>query len=151
MVELDDLKSVVILSSLKDPMLKKIAEITFVTECGANSYIFKAGDYAKYLYAVIEGKVGLELEKSAGTMIMVDVAVPWRAFGFSALVDTDVRQYTTYARALTDVKLFAWEGAELERIFYQDFELGFLFMKTIARIAKNRLQVGTIQFLDISG
>jgi len=72
-----------------------------------------------------------------------------RSLGFSALVDTELRQYTTHARALTDVKLFAWEAAELEKLFYQDYEFGFLFMKSIARIAKNRLQVRNLQFLDI--
>jgi len=30
-------------SSLKDPMLKKIAEVTLVTEFSAGSYIFKEG------------------------------------------------------------------------------------------------------------
>lgn len=149
MVELDDLKSVMMLSSLKDPMLEKIAEVTLVTECGPNSYICKEGDYAKYLYAVVEGKVGLELEKSDGTTIIMDTVIRGRAFGFSALVDTEVRQYTTHARALTAAKLFAWDGSELEKLFYQDYELGFLFMRSIARIAKNRLKVRNLQFLDI--
>jgi CRP-like cAMP-binding protein len=148
-VELDDLKSVVMFSSLKDAMLKKIAPVTLVTEFSAGSYIFKEGDYAKYLYAVIDGKVGLELEKSSGNSIMMDTVIRGRSLGFSALVDTELRQYTTHARALTDVKLFAWEAAELEKLFYQDYEFGFLFMKSIARIAKNRLQVRNLQFLDI--
>ena len=148
-VELDDLKTVVMFSSLKDPMLKKIAEVTLVTEFSAGSYIFKEGDYAKYLYAVIDGKIGLELEKGTGTTIMMDTVIRGRSLGFSALVDTELRQYTTHARALTDVKLFAWEAAELEKLFYQDYEFGFLFMKSIARIAKNRLQVRNLQFLDI--
>jgi CRP-like cAMP-binding protein len=148
-VEPDDLRSVVILSTLKDPMLRKIAEVTLVTEHGANSYIFKEGDYAKYLFAVIEGKVGLELEKSDGTTIMMDTVIRGRVFGFSALVDAEVKQYTTHARALTDVKLYVWDGAELERLFHQDYELGFLFMKSIAKTTKNRLQVRNLQFLDI--
>ena len=149
MVTLEDLKSIIMLSYLNDSMLKKIAEITIMTEYPADSYIFKEGDYAKYLYAVIEGKVALELEKNAGTVITMDTVVRGRTLGFSALVDTEEKKYTTHARALTDVKLFAWEATDLEELFYQDYEMGFMFMKRIAKIAKTRLQVRNIQFLDI--
>jgi CRP/FNR family cyclic AMP-dependent transcriptional regulator len=64
-------------------------------------------------------------------------------------VDTEMKKYTSHARALSPTKLFCWDGAELERLFYQDYEMGFLFMKRIARIAKSRLQRRNVQFLDI--
>jgi CRP-like cAMP-binding protein len=70
-------------------------------------------------------------------------------FGFSALVDTEKKNYTTYAKALTDVKLYKWEAPDLEALFNQDFEMGFLFMKRIAKIIKTRLQIRNVQFLDI--
>ena len=139
----------IILSHLKDSMLAKIAEITFLTEYRAGDYIFKEGDYAKHFYVIMEGKVGLELEKSANNLIMMDTISRGRALGFSALIDTEEKKYTTHAKALTDAKLFAWEAADLERLFYQDYEMGFHFMKRIAKIAKTRLQVRNIQFLDI--
>jgi len=37
----------------------------------------------------------------------------------------------------------------LETLFNQDFEIGFLFMKRIAKIIKTRLQNRNVQFLDI--
>ena len=118
MVELDDLKSIILLSHLTDPMLEKLADVTMTAEYNTGDYIFREGDYARYLYAVIDGKVGLELEKTANT----PVALPGRA---------------------------VWEGSELEMLFYQDYEMGFLFMKRIAKIAKSRLQFRNVQFLDI--
>ena len=151
MVELDDLKSIILLSHLTDPMLEKLADVTLTAEHSAGDYIFRDGDYARYLYAIIEGKVGLELEKAANVPVMIDTIGRGRTFGFSALVDMEQKKYTTHARVLADTKLFAWEGTELEMLFYQHYEMGFLFMKRIAKIAKTRLQIRNVQFLDIYG
>jgi CRP-like cAMP-binding protein len=69
--------------------------------------------------------------------------------GFSALVDTEDKSYTTSARVLTDTRLYAWKAEDLEALFSQDYEMGFLFIKRIAKIVKARLQIRNIQFLDI--
>ena len=149
MVELDDLKSVILLSHLTDTMLERLVEITLTTEHRAGDYVFKEGAYARYLYAIIDGKVGLELEKTSNSVVMIDTIGRGRTFGFSALVDTEQKKYTTHARAITDTRLLAWEGSALEMLFYEDYEMGFLFMKRIAKIAKTRLQIRNVQFLDI--
>ena len=60
MVNLDELKSIILLSHLTDSMLEKLTDITMTAEHKAGDYIFKEGEYARYLYAVIDGKVGLE-------------------------------------------------------------------------------------------
>jgi CRP-like cAMP-binding protein len=130
-------------------MLNKILKVTVVTEYGSGNYIFKEGDYAEYLYSIIEGSVGLEIEKNSSTIIMIDKIIRGWTFGFSALVDTEQKKYTSYAKALTDTKLFKWRGADLEKLFYEDPEMAFLLMKKIAMIAKTRLQIRNVQFLDI--
>ena len=149
MLNIDDLKSSILLSHLNDTMLKKISGVTLISEYSAGYYIFKEGDYAKYLYSVIDGKVGLELEKTTNILTMIDTIARGHSFGFSSLVDTELRKYTTHAKALTDTKLYTWEAANLEKLFYEDYEIGFLLMKRIAKIAKTRLQIRNVQFLDI--
>ncbi len=149
MVNLDELKSIILLSHLTDSMLEKLTDITMTAEYKAGDYIFKEGEYARYLYAIIDGKVGLELEKTANTTVLIDTVGRGRTLGFSALVDTEQKKYTTHAKAMVDTKLFLWDVAELEQIFYQDYEMGYLFMKRIAKIAKTRLQIRNVQFLDI--
>jgi len=148
-VNLDELKSIILLSHLTDPMLEKLIDITMTAEYKAGDYIFKEGEYARYLYAIIDGKVGLELEKTANTTVLIDTVGRGRTLGFSALVDTEQKKYTTHAKAMVGSKLFLWDVAELEQIFYQDYEMGYLFMKRIAKIAKTRLQIRNVQFLDI--
>ena len=149
MVHPDDLKTVVMLRYLNDSMLKKMAEITSMTEHRSGEYIFKEGDRAEHLYSIIDGKVGLELEKNSNARLLIDTITQGLTFGFSALVDTKVKKYTTNAKALSDTKLFTWKGTDLQMLFQQDYEMGFLFMKRIAKIAKKRLQIRNVQFLDI--
>jgi len=149
MFSIDDLKSINMLSYLNDSMLENLVKITSINEYRAGDYIFNEGDYAKSLYAVIDGKVGLEIEKNSSTRILIDNITKGMTLGFSALVDTEEKSYTTSAKALTDTKLFIWKTADLETLFYQDYEMGFLFMKRIAKIVKTRLQIRNVQFLDI--
>ena len=59
------------------------------------------------------------------------------------------RFHIEIAKAITDVKLYKWEATDLETLFNQDFEMGFLFMKVIAKIIKTRPQIRNVQFLDI--
>jgi CRP-like cAMP-binding protein len=150
-VELDDMKSIILLSHLTDTMLENLADITMTAEYKAGDYIFREGTYARYLYAIVHGKVGLELEKTTNAPVMMDTIGRGRTIGFSALVDTEQKKYTTHARALEDTKLFVWDATELEMLFYKDYEMGYLFMKRIAKIAKTRLQIRNVQFLDIYG
>jgi CRP-like cAMP-binding protein len=130
-------------------MLENLLKITNMNEYRAGDYIFNEGDEAESLYAVIDGKVGLEMEKNSSTRILIDNITQGMMLGFSALVDTEEKSYTTSARVLTDTKLFVWKAEDLETLFSQDYKMGFLFIKRIAEIVKTRLQIRNVQFLDI--
>jgi CRP-like cAMP-binding protein len=130
-------------------MLEKLLKITAMQEYNEGRYIFKQGDYAEFLYSVLDGKVGLEVEKSVNKPIQIHTIVRGFIFGFSALVDTDEKKYTTSAKSLTNAKIFMWKGSDLEKIFYQDYEMGYLFMKRIAKLIKTRLQEKNIQSINI--
>ena len=149
MFETEDLKSIILLSYLKNPMLKKIVKVTSVKEFAAGEYIFKEGDYAHYLCAIIDGKVGLEVQKSQNTNILIHTLGRGSTIGYSAVVDAEEKKYTASAKAITDVKLYTWRGPDLEALFYKDYEMGFLFMKRIAKIIKSRLQDCLTQGTDM--
>jgi CRP/FNR family cyclic AMP-dependent transcriptional regulator len=149
MADTKDLKSINMLRHLTDSMLDKVAEITLIKEFGAGDYIFKEGDDAKHLYAVIEGKVGLEIQKDSSTRVLIDTVTQGEVLGFSALVEAEERKFTTHAKAISRTRLFAWRAGDLERLFKEDCEMGLIFMKGIAKIIKSRLQIRDVQFLDI--
>jgi len=129
MIKLNDIKSILLLTCLKDAMLKKVVEITWETEYRAGEYVFREGDYAERRYAIIVGKVGLEIARNSSDQILVDTALKGRTFGFSALIDTEEKKYTSSAKAMTDTKVIFWRAADLEELFHQDYELGFVFIK----------------------
>jgi CRP/FNR family cyclic AMP-dependent transcriptional regulator len=149
MPEIEDLKSIIMLSDLTAAMLEKMLKITKKTTYNSGEYIFKEGDYAEYFYAVLNGKVGLELQKDTNTLVMINMVTRGYAFGFSALVDTEEKKYISHAKALSDVSLLKWRVEDLRKLFHKDYEMGYLLMKRIAKIAKKRLQVRNAQFLEI--
>jgi len=143
-----ELESIVLLSYLKKEMLDKIEDITQVVRFKAGETIFREGEFAEYLYALIDGTVTLELDKNSAKTIRIKNIMPRRTFGISSMVDTEQKTCISHARALTDCKAFRWNAAELEKLFYQDYEFGFLFMKRIAKILKTRLQTIEAQMVD---
>ncbi len=149
MIEVDQLRSIRMLSYLSDEMLVKLQPVTSIMEFKAGEFIFKEKEYAEYLYSIMEGSVGLEMEKDPSRLILLTKIGRCMTFGFSALLDTDRRQYLGYARALTDTYLFAWKGAELEKLFVRDYEMGFLIMRRIANIIEKRLEVAKAQLVDL--
>ena len=149
MLEIEDLKSIIMLSDLNDSMLEKMFKLTKKTNYSSGEYIFKEGDYSEYFYAVLIGKVGLELQKNTDTLVMMNTITQGYAFGFSALVDTEQKKYISCAKALTDVNLLKWSVEDLRKLFHKDYEMGYLLMKRIAKIAKKRLQVRNAQFLEM--
>lgn len=149
MLEMEDLKSIIMLSDLNSVMLEKMLKVTKKTTYSSGEYVFKEGDYAEYLYAVLDGKVGLELEKNTSTLVMINTITRGYAFGFSAVVDAEDRKYISHAKALSNVTLLKWRVEDLRKLFHKDCEMGYLLMKRIAKIAKKRLQVRNAQFLEI--
>ena len=151
MIDVSDLKSIIMLTYLKDSMLEKLAKVTLIREYSAGDTIFREGEDATHLYSVIEGKVGLEVMKNPSTPVMINTICENRTFGFSAVIETEEKKYITTAKAYMRTKLFAWKAEDLEALFQKDCEMGFLFMQRIAKIVKTRLQIRTIQYLDIYG
>ncbi len=140
MFKISDLKSIKMLSNLSEPMLKKIMEISVFQEYGPNEYIFREGDYAEYLFAVLAGKVALEIDVQSDAAVRVKDIYPGRAFGISSVVDTDKRTYISDARTLQDSSVFCWKSSDMEKLFYSDFELGFIVIRNVGRALKMRLQ-----------
>ena len=148
MTIINDLQAVKLLSDLKDSILKKIERITTVRNYKRGDFIFKENQYADFLYAVITGKVALELHISSVSRCRVKDVYPTETFGISSIVDTGKRIYIADGIALQDSKVFCWRGNDLERLFYEDFELGFIFMRNTGKILKNRLQYTRAQLAE---
>lgn len=145
MIQISDLKSIKMLSNLNDSMLKKIMNITVIQDFGPDEYIIKEGHYAEYLYAVFTGKVALEIDVHCDAAVRLKDIYPGRVFGISSVVDTNRRTYISDARTLQSSSLFCWKSSDLEKLFYNDFEMGFMFMRNAGRVLKKRLHNNRVQ------
>ena len=145
MINAEKLNSIVILTHLTDEMINKVAELATIMTVKNGEYIFKEGDFAENLYSVLEGKVALEVDKDTDKPVRIKDIVPNRTFGISSLVDMEEKKCTSHARAVVDSKLVCWAATDLERLFYQDYQLGFIFMQRITTILKDRLQIRNAQ------
>ena len=70
-------------------------------------------------------------------------------FGLYGLVDPEDKRYMDSAKAISDTKLFGWKVEDLEAIFFQDCEMGFLYTRRINKILKTRLQIKIAQTIDM--
>lgn len=145
MLNIEELRSIVLLRNLSDDMLKKVAEKAKIINVKTGEYLFKEGEYAECLYSVLEGKVGLEVEQNSSNSVRIKDIVPSRSFGISSLVDTTEKKTISHAKAVQDSKLVMWKAADLEKLFHQDYQLGFLFIKRVGRVLKDRLQIKNAQ------
>jgi CRP-like cAMP-binding protein len=145
MINSEAIRSVVILTHLSDAMIEKVAALAAIMTVKKGVYVFKEGDYAENLYSVLEGTITLEVENQPGSPVRVKDIVQNKTFGISALVDSDPRTCISHALAVNDCKLVYWNAAQLEKLFYQDTALGFMFMKRIVTILKDRLQIKNAQ------
>jgi CRP-like cAMP-binding protein len=117
---------------------------TFTTAVAVErgSAIFTEGEPARFLYAIRQGKVGLEMAvpKPDGgytRRMMVTILGPHDVFGWSALVEPHT--FTLSARALEQCDLVKVEGRALREALHIYREVGFVVMSNLAEILAKRL------------
>jgi len=148
MLEMNDLRSLKMLATCDERKLNKIKEITYTRKYKQGQYIFRDGQYAEYLFALVEGRVSLEISIDSSHPYRIKDVYPGRAFGISSVVDTEKRKYIADARTLQDSKVLCWNSNALEKLFYSDYELGFVFMRGVGKILKERLENKRAQLVD---
>ncbi len=146
MYGINELKTVMMLTYLSDPMLEKISRITSFVKLNAGEYVFRQDEYAKNLWAVKKGRVGLQFEKTPTQHVWVTELTPGMTFGISSMVDIEPKKYIGTTKAITDLELFKWTASDLNTLFYEDFEMGYIVMKRLTKILIARLQIKNIQF-----
>lgn len=149
MLDVERIRSIVLLRNLNESMLKKVAERAVLVSVKPGEYLFKEGDYAEHLFSVLEGKVALEVQQNSSSAIRIMDILPTRSFGISSLVDTEDKLCISHAKAIKDSKLVKWKAADLEKLFHEDYHLGFLFIKRVGCVLKNRLQAKNAQMASI--
>ena len=144
MVTKDDLKQVVMLTYLTDPMLEKLSEIVDLLRFDKDEVIFRENEPADRFYMLRSGSILLEQSISEDVTACVGSIKPGFSFGWSAMVEDGL--YTTDAVCVELSEVFSFKRDKICKLFQRDPEMGFRFYQRLLVIIKKRLDYRTGQF-----
>ena len=144
MLNRDDLKRIVMLTYLTDPMLDRLAAIVDVLKFDEEEVIFRAGEPAGRFYMLRTGQVLLEQRISDQVTACVAAIKPGFSFGWSAMLEDET--YTVDAVCEAPSEVFSFKTTKINALFEQDPEMGLRLYRRLMVIIKKRLDIRTEQF-----
>ena len=144
MLTKEDLKHIVMLAHLTEPMRDRLSQITDELKFDKDEIIFKEGEPARRLYMLRSGSVLLEQRISDKVTACVGSVKPGFSFGWSAMVDNGV--YTTEAVCVEPSEIYSFKRDKINQLFEQDPEMGFRLYQRLLELIKTRLDYRTGQF-----
>lgn len=147
---IDRLQAVPWFQEITAEHFEAIANFTRVIDVAQNESVFNEGDYAKYIYIVIEGRVAIEVNSPERGRMRIFTAEPLDVVGWSSVTPV-VRQRTASARAVLDSHLLSIDAMKLQKLCDENSELGYLIMRRISNVIAGRLMGARMQLMDFYG
>jgi CRP-like cAMP-binding protein len=129
--------------------------IELIAACGSNEkfsaadYLAREGQQADKFYLIRHGTVALELHVPGQGPLTIETLQEGDILGWSWLFAPHRWQFA--AKALSLVRVTAFDGVCLREKCEEDHDLGYEFMKRFAGIMIARLQATRLQLLDLYG
>lgn len=146
MVTSDDLKQIVMLTYLSDPMLENLARITDVLTFDKDEIIFRQYEPAERYYMMRSGNIILEQQITEKVTTCIGAIKPGFSFGWSAMIEDGT--YTADAVCVETSQVFSFKRSKVSKLFAQDPEMGLRFYRRLLVIIKKRLDIRTEQFRE---
>jgi len=144
MITKEDLKQIVMLTYLTDPMLDRLAQIVDVLKFDKDEFIFRANEPARRFYMLTYGKVLLEQRISDKVTAIVGSIKPGYSFGWSAMIEGGA--YSADATSDEPSEVFSFKREKINKLFHQDPEMGFIIHQRLLVIIQKRLDYRNEQF-----
>ena len=109
--------------------------VTTTESFSEGDFLFREGDYAKYFYVLLEGRIRLSMGKN-GKVVYI-VGRPGEAFGWSSLVGREV--YSASAECVLASKCFRIDREAFNRVLEKKTADGVIFFRRLAGILGERL------------
>lgn len=129
------LETAFLFEEVNEPTRKAIAAIAVEISQPKGSHLFRAGDFAGYLFILLSGRVRLAL-LGGGRLVHV-ISSPGEAIGWSSLAGNGA--YTASAECVTPVKALRFESSALQRILAKHPASGMAFYRRLAELIGRRL------------
>ncbi len=134
-----------------DYMLKELAMLTEERSVEADTWLFRQGEVAEWLYLVQDGAMALAMvlhRNGSGEHVEKMGSIGrGELLGWSALIKPHV--YTLDARATRKTKLLQIEAIPLRELLEDNPQFGYFLIKNIAEVISERLRYKCIQLLSM--
>jgi CRP-like cAMP-binding protein len=130
-------------------------ELELLAGCASNvrfeagDVLFREGDQANTFYVIRHGTVAIEAYGAARGEMTIETVEPGEVLGWSWLFPP--YRWHFDARALSQVRATAFDGACLRGKCDDDPGLGYDLMKRFAQVMIERLQWTRLRLLDVYG
>jgi CRP-like cAMP-binding protein len=111
--------------------------------------LFREGEPADIFYLLRRGRVALELHAPERGGLVIDTIEPDEVVGWSWLFPP--YRWHFDARAASEVRAVAFDGACLRGKCDDDKELGYELMKRFGQVMIDRMQHARVRLLDVYG
>jgi CRP-like cAMP-binding protein len=145
----DLLREVPAFQGLEPAALETIAGCGSNVHFGADDVIFREGDPADTFYVIRHGRAAIETFVPTSGPVTIETLDPGELLGWSWLFPPFRTQFD--ARALTDVRATAFDGACLRGKCDADPALGYALLLRFAHVFIERLQWTRLRLLDVYG
>lgn len=139
MVNKDTLKSLPFFDGFSEETLEKLAKKAEMKEYIMGLYLNWGRRSADKMWIILRGAISLTVENGGGEIIQLETLQEGDVLGFSSFVDIEPKEYTSVARVTEPTRALVFRADDILRLCQEDLEFGFLMMKKIAKIAKQRL------------
>jgi len=126
--------------------VQRLATIGTEMRFEPDQMIFPQGEKSKNFYLIVSGRVALE-SIAGGQTVPVMTLNEGEDMGWSALFANGLTHFQ--ARAVSLVRVIAFEGNQLRELCEQDTAFGFVVMKSLLEIVTERLDATRMQILDM--
>lgn len=144
MITPTDLKQIVMLTYLTDPMLDDLAQIIDVLKFDKDEIIFKEQAPSERFYMLRAGQVLLEQYISDQVTACVAAIKPGYSFGWSAMMEDQTYTVSAICKEVSEV--FSFRSDKALKLFRQNPEMGLRMHQRLLVIIKKRLDIRTEQF-----
>lgn len=144
MITKEELKQIVMLTYLTDPMLDNLAQIIDILKFDRDEILFRENDPAERFYMIRSGNVLLEQRISDKVTACIGSIKPGFSFGWSAMIEDSF--YTSDAVCVEPSEIYSFKRDRIQKLFVQDPEMGFRMYQRLLEMIKKRLDYRTRQF-----
>jgi CRP-like cAMP-binding protein len=135
MVNLDTLEQVEVFKDLDDHRLSAVSRCCTEVEFQRGEGIFRAGEEARYLWAVAEGRV--KLDAAPGSPLQEKDVSETQVFGWPSLLRSRTYRFSASCAARS-ARVIRIDGGCLLSLFEKDPHLGYKVMSGLLAVIGNR-------------